>query len=217
MEDYDGSMEDNLGFVADYLTADDLDQDPDEPLCSVWVEDEDEDEDHPGSTAGLQRQWDGAGGKGDGEQAPPGPHDLSPTQVDGFPGTGAEWGDPKALDFPPPPPKEREPLASGSNSADGTGGELDPLAPDSDATTLQQADAVRTFMGEDDEASGTHLSSALRAHVAAELSRETAIQKERRKAQEARDARFSTLKNNNNKDDKGGNKSSNHVKEDAKP
>ena len=55
--------------------------------------------------------------------------------------------------------------------------------------------------------------------MAAELSREKAIQKERRKAQEARDARFSTLKNNNNnRNDKGGgNKSNNHVKEDAKP
>ena len=79
-------------------------------------------------------------------------------------------------------------------------------------------DNAHVFMGEDDEASGTHLSSALRAHVAAELSRETAIQKERRKAQEARDARFSTPKNNNNRNDKGGgNKSNNHVKEDAKP
>ena len=67
-------------------------------------------------------------------------------------------------------------------------------------------------MGEDNEASGTHLSSALRAHVAAELSRETAIQKERRKAAEVRDARYSTLKNHNKTEhDKGGDK------KDAKP
>ena len=77
-------------------------------------------------------------------------------------------------------------------------------------------DNAHVLMGEDDEASGTHLSCALRAHVAAELSRETAIQKERRKAQEARDARFSTLKKQN-KNDKGGNKGGNNGKEDANP
>ena len=87
-----------------------------------------------------------------------------------------------------------------------------------DDPARQNFDNAHVFMGEDDEASGTHLSSALRVHVAAELSRETAIQKERRKAQEARDSRFSTLKNHNkndkgsDKNDKGGNN-----KEDAKP
>jgi hypothetical protein len=45
------------------------------------------------------------------------------------------------------------------------------------------------YMGEDDESSGVHLSHALRAHVAAELGKEAAIDKERRKAKEAKDAR----------------------------
>jgi hypothetical protein len=45
------------------------------------------------------------------------------------------------------------------------------------------------YMGEDDDAAGVHLDSALRAHVAQELSREAAIEKERRKAREAKDAR----------------------------
>lgn len=50
-------------------------------------------------------------------------------------------------------------------------------------------ESAHLYMGEDDESSGVHLSSALRAHVAAELSKEAAIAKERRKALEARDAR----------------------------
>ena len=45
------------------------------------------------------------------------------------------------------------------------------------------------YMGEDDESSGAHLSAALRAHVATELGREAAIDKERRKAREAKEAR----------------------------
>jgi hypothetical protein len=50
-------------------------------------------------------------------------------------------------------------------------------------------ECAHLYMGEEDESSGVHLSSALRAHVASELSKEAAILKERRKAQEAKEAR----------------------------
>ena len=63
-------------------------------------------------------------------------------------------------------------------------------------------EAAHLFMGEDDEGHGAHLSSALRAHIATEMSRAAAIQKERRKAQEARDTRAPN-KNNKGKE-KGG-------------
>ncbi len=43
-------------------------------------------------------------------------------------------------------------------------------------------------MGEDEEASGASIASALRSHVAGEMSQEAAILKERRKAAEAREA-----------------------------
>ena len=47
---------------------------------------------------------------------------------------------------------------------------------------------AHVFMGEDEDVAGGHMSSALRAHVASELAKESAIQKERRKAAEAREA-----------------------------
>ena len=47
---------------------------------------------------------------------------------------------------------------------------------------------AHVFMGEDEDVAGGHMSAALRAHVAAELAKESAISKERRKATEARDA-----------------------------
>lgn len=50
-------------------------------------------------------------------------------------------------------------------------------------------DSAHLYMGEDDEAAGVHMSTALRAHVASELSKETAILKERRKAGEAKETR----------------------------
>ena len=52
--------------------------------------------------------------------------------------------------------------------------------------------SAHLYMEKDDETSGAHLSSALRAHVAAELGREAAIDKERRKAREANEARGKT-------------------------
>ncbi len=47
----------------------------------------------------------------------------------------------------------------------------------------------------DDEASGAHLSPSLRQHVAAEMAKEAVIQKDRRKAQEAREHGRSKPKN----------------------
>jgi hypothetical protein len=48
-------------------------------------------------------------------------------------------------------------------------------------------EGAHLYMGEDDEASGAHLAPWLRQHVAAQMTKEAAIQKERRKAQEARE------------------------------
>eukprot|EP00972_Heterocapsa_arctica_P013796 2034999-Heterocapsa_arctica.AAC.1 len=45
------------------------------------------------------------------------------------------------------------------------------------------------YMGEELESTGVHLSYALRAHVSAELGKEAAIDKERRRAKEVKDAR----------------------------
>jgi hypothetical protein len=47
-------------------------------------------------------------------------------------------------------------------------------------------EGAHLYMGESDDRSGAHLSSALRAHVAAEFGKEAAIEKEKRKAREAR-------------------------------
>ena len=46
-------------------------------------------------------------------------------------------------------------------------------------------EASHLYMGEDDEWGGAHMSGALRAHVAAEMGREAAIAKEKRKAHES--------------------------------
>jgi hypothetical protein len=55
--------------------------------------------------------------------------------------------------------------------------------------TRPNFESSHIYMGEDDESTGVHLSHALRAHVAAELGKEAAIDKERRKAKEAKEAR----------------------------
>jgi hypothetical protein len=49
-------------------------------------------------------------------------------------------------------------------------------------------DSAHLYMGEDEEGTGVHVAPSLRAHVATELSKETAIEKERRKAREAKAA-----------------------------
>ena len=49
-------------------------------------------------------------------------------------------------------------------------------------------EGAHIFMGEDEEVSGAYMAGALRAHVAAEMGKEAAILKERRKAREAKDA-----------------------------
>lgn len=50
-------------------------------------------------------------------------------------------------------------------------------------------ESAHLYMGEDEELPGVAMSGALKAHIAAEMRREAAIMKERRKAREAREPR----------------------------